>query len=211
MRADERSGAVFLVLLFLWGTLVAEPLHIYTHYIRKITESVMLFFGLDPATLWMRIVILIVFAVIGSVMIKLCETAIGPYIGTVLCILTLTGYIINSVMDHEMSIVVCAVFAVSLAILAFLHLTRNNEWLVWASDAFVLSHPVYILANMFFVPIAMTGETVDKILYITNYKDLNLARPFDGIIGIPAAVWGPFLAVLAVLPIAYFALTRRKS
>ena len=171
----------------------------------------MFFLGLDPATLWMRIVIVIVFAAAGSVLIKLSETAIGPYIGTVLCILTLTGYIINSVMDHEMSIVVCAVFAVCLAVLAFLHLTRNNECLKWASDTFVISHPVYILANLLFVPVAMTNETVDKVLYITNYMDLNLAKPFDGIIGIPAAVWGPFLAILAVLPVAYFALTRRKS
>jgi len=211
LRSDERSGAVFLVLIFLWGTLAAEPLHIYTHYIRKIVNLITGFLSLGTDSIMANIIVCVVIAASGCAWLKLSETSISPYIATVICGLTVIGLIINSLIDNSMSIIHLITCVVYLAILAFLHITKSKEYLLWASDVYICAHPVYLLANFMFVPISKLGKTVESFLYITRYKDMDLALPFDGLLHIHEAVWGSFIAVLAILPMIYFAMTRRKS
>ncbi|SCW30238.1 hypothetical protein SAMN02910456_00401 [Ruminococcaceae bacterium YRB3002] len=211
MRSDERSGAVFVALLFLWGTLLVEPLHIYTHYIRKVIDMAAVFLNIDTNGITVVLAVCLVMTAGGCLLIKLSETSWGHYIPTVILILTGIGYVINSFEDHDMSLTTMIVFAITLVLVALIHITRNDEYLLWAGDAFICSHAVYLLTNFMFVPLAGLGNVIGKILYITNYKDKNLAAPFDGLFGVPAAVWGSFIAIIAILPMIYLTFTRRKS
>ena len=212
MRSDERSGAVFIALLFLWGTLVAEPLHIYTHYIRKIVDACAMFFGVeDTSTAGVSIVVCIVFVALGVILLQVSDTTFAPFLGTLLFLITAIGYVINSIIDHNMSMVTVIVFVISAVVLAFFHITRDDKSLVWAGDIFIGAHAVYILTNFMFVPISKLGKTIDKILYSTNYQDKDLTTGFDGFLRIPGVVWGSFLAIISILPLVYLALTRRKS
>lgn len=211
MRSDERSGAVLVALLLLWGTLLAEPLHIYTHYIRKVTEYTAVTFNMPTETITMKIIIFIVFTATGCFLIKLSDSSFGPFLGTVTILSTFIGYIVNSFVDNEISIYTLCVFAVVLVILAVLHFKRSDQILKWAGDFVIASHAVYLLTNFMFVPLSHLGDTIGKILYITNYADTDLSYPFDGLIRIPAAVWGSFIAIISLLPMIYLAMTRRKS
>ena len=165
----------------------------------------------DISQILVSIVTCIVFAAMGCAMLKLSEMEAGSYLATAITILTAAGFVINAAGDGSMSVVHLITFVVYLGILAFLHLTRNGQVLRWAGDIFIGSHAVYLLTNFMFVPIASLGVTIDKILYITNYKDIDLARPFDGLFHIHEAIWGSFIAVIAILPMIYLAVTRRKS
>lgn len=211
MRSDERSGAVFAALLLLWGTLLAEPLHIYTHYIRKVTEYTAVTFNMPTDTILMKIIIFIVFTATGCFLFKLSDSSFGPFLGTTVILFTFAGYVANSFVDNDISLATVFVFASTLLILAILHLLRNDQILKWAGDFVIASHAVYLLTNFMFVPLSKLGETIGKILYITNYADTDLSYPFDGLIRIPAAVWGSFIALISLLPMVYLAMTRRKS
>ena len=211
MRSDERSGAIFIALLFLWGTLLAEPLHIYTHYIRKSVEEVTILLGIGTAGIVTKLAVDFTMIVLGCLLIKLSELSWSQFIPTVLLILTAVGYVINSIIDHDMSLTTMIVLAVALVLLALFHIAKGDEYLKWAGDMFICSHAVYILANFMFVPLASLGGVMDKILYITNYADTDLAAPFAGLFGVPEAVWGSFIAIISILPMIYLAFTRRKS
>jgi len=211
LRSDERSGAVFAVLLLLWGTLVAEPLHIYTHYFRKIVTHVTGLLGADNNSVWVSLVIVIVMTAAGCLLIKITETHFAPYLASVLTVLITVGYIINSIIDKDMSVICMAALGSYLAVIAIMHLAHKDDLLVWISDMYVFSHAVYVICNMMCIPLSRLGDTMSKILYITNYKDTDLAAPFDGLFSLPGSVWGSFIAVIAVIPFVYFALTRRKA
>lgn len=212
MRSDERSGAVFIALMFLWGTLLAEPLHIYTHYIRKTVDACAMFFGVEnTSSAGVNIAVCIVFVALGVVLLKLSDTTFAPFLGSLLLLISAIAYIINSIIDHNMTLVTVIVFVAAAVVLVFFHITRDEKLLVWAGDIFICSHAVYILTNFMFVPISKLGKTIDKILYITNYQDKDLTTGFDGFLRIPGVVWGSFLAVISILPLVYLAFTRRKS
>ena len=40
MRSEERAGVIAAILLFTWGTLVTEPLHIFTEFIFDVLMTV---------------------------------------------------------------------------------------------------------------------------------------------------------------------------
>ena len=41
MRSEERAGIISIVMLFLWGTLIAEPFHIFARYIAStVTDAI---------------------------------------------------------------------------------------------------------------------------------------------------------------------------
>ena len=188
-----------------------EPLHIYTHYCRKIVTSVADMFGADNNSVWVSIVIVIVMAAAGCLLIKITETHFAPYLASVLTVLTAVGFIINSIIDKDMSVICMAALGSYLAVIAILHLAHKDDLLVWLGDMYVFSHAVYVICNMMCIPLSKLGDTMSRILYITNYKDTDLSAPFDGLIRLPGSVWGSFIAVIALIPFIYFALTRRKA
>jgi len=167
--------------------------------------------NIDNHSVWVSLIVVIVMIAVGCLLIKITETHFAPYLASLLTILTTIGYIINSLIDKEMSMVCMATLGSFLAVIGILHLARKEDLLMWAGDIYVFSHAVYVIANMMCVPIARLGETAGKILYITNYTDTELSSPFAGVFKLPEAVWGSFLAIAAILPMAYLALTRRKA
>ena len=113
MRSDERSGAVFIALMFLWGTLLAEPLHIYTHYIRKTVDACAMFFGVEnTSSAGVSIAVCIVFVALGVVLLKLSDTTFAPFLGSLLLLISAIAYIINSIIDHNMTLVTVIVFVI---------------------------------------------------------------------------------------------------
>ena len=166
---------------------------------------------MEYPSITVNLTICVVMVVLGCLFIKLSETHFAPYIATTVCILTAVGYIINCIIDKDMSVICLITFAVSLGLLGIFHVTGKDTLLMWGSDMFIFSHAVYIVANLMLIPISRLGETAKKILYITNYADADLSAPLDGVIKMPAAVWGSFITIIALIPMVYLALTRRKA
>ena len=91
------------------------------------------------------------------------------------------------------------------------YLTKFEKGLKWYTDVYTYSLSIALINSLLFVPVAKLNGIVDKILYITNYNDINITAPFAGHAGIPEFVWGLFLTAFAVLPIIYFATSNKRK
>ena len=92
-----------------------------------------------------------------------------------------------------------------------LYLMKFEKGLKWYTDVYTYSLGIALINSLLFVPLAKLNGIVDKILYITNYNDINITAPFAGLAGIPEIVWGLFLTAFAVLPIIYFATSNKRK
>ena len=195
----------------MWGTLAAEPLHIYTHYVRKMTETAGETVGIKSVSIGMTIVVTIIMVIAACLLIKISETKFSTYIATVMTVLTGTGYIINSIIDHDMDLKLLVTTAVLLLVLALFHIFRMDQFLKTAGDIYICAHIVYVVTNLILVPVSKLAPFLEKVLYITRYRDTDLSLPFAGTLSIPQAVWGAFIAIIALIPVTYLMFTRRRA
>jgi len=211
LNSGDKSGIVLVILFFLWGTLVAEPLHIYTHYVRKITETAGETVGIRGVSIGMTVVITVIMVIVSCLLIKISETKYSIYIATAMTILTGIGYIINSIIDHDMDLKLLVTTALMLLVLAVFHIFHMDQFLKTAGDVYICAHIVYLVTNLMLVPVSKLAPFLEKVLYITRYRDTDLSLPLAGTLSIPQAVWGAFIAIIALIPTAYLMLTRRRA
>ena len=211
MNSGDKSGIVLVILFLLWGTLVAEPLHIYTHYVRKITETAGETVGLKSVSIGMTVIITVIMVIVACLLIKISETKYSIYTATVMTVLVGIGYIINSIIDHDMDLKLLVTTAVMLLILAAFHIFRMDQFLKTAGDIYICAHIVYLVTNLMLVPVSKLAPFLEKVLYITKYRDTDLSLPLAGTLSIPQAVWGAFIAIIALIPVTYLMFTRRRA
>lgn len=209
MRSEERAGIISVVMLFLWGTLVAEPFHIFARFIASgVTYA---FKGLGAGGIVMSLAIYFIVAAVIILMQKLASTKLGVYmpcaISTVFIALLVAKSLINSsvVFSDAICLAIPAVFGV------IFYITKFEKGLKWFTDIYTYALAVALLNSLLFVPLSKLNGILDKFLYITNYNDLDITGSFSGLAGIPELVWGFFLAAFAVLPIIYLATSSRRK
>lgn len=209
MRSEERAGIISVVMLFLWGTLIAEPFHIFARYIAKAIGYATKGMG-DHSILVALITYVVVVAAIVLLQL-LSQTKLRNFMPCILsagCIamLVIRG-IFRSYVDYgeAISLAVPAIAAI------IFYLTKFEKGLKWYTDVYTYSLSIALINSLLFVPVAKLNGIVDKILYITNYNDINITAPFAGLAGIPEFVWGLFLTAFAVLPIIYFATSNKRK
>ena len=209
MRSEERAGVISILMLFLWGTLITEPFHIFVRFISTCVTYA--FRGLGAGNIFMSLALYFIVVAVIVLLQKLASTKIGTYIpcaiSTGAIVLLLIKFLVNSSVDF--SDAVCLAIPAVLAVIFYL--TKFEKGLKWFTDVYTYSIAVALLNSLIFVPLAKLNGVLDKILYITNYNDLDITGSFSGLAGIPEIVWGLFLAAFAILPIIYLATSSRRK
>lgn len=208
MRSNERAGIVSVIMLFLWGTLLTEPFHIFADYIAGAARlSVKGLHGNDV------ICALAEYAVLLLVMIlmqKLINTKAETYIPCIVAIGSALAFCFTSMTDGHIDLKKGILLAVSVAVVMLFYVIKQETLLKWAAAVYTYSISTAMLTALVFVPLSKMNATLDKILYITRYNGIHITGAFAGAAGLPELVWGIFLAVLASFPIIFFATQKGK-
>lgn len=209
MRSNERAGIVSVIMLFLWGTLLTEPFHIFADYIAGAARLSMKRIGGNGI-----LCALAEFAVLLMVMLlmqKLINTKAETFMPCVIAIGSALAFCLKSVTDGRIDLRKGILLAITLAIVMILYIIKSEALLKWAAAVYTYSISTALLTALVFVPLSKMNGVLDKILYITRYNGLQITGPFAGIAGLPELVWGIFFAIVAAVPIVFLATQKGKA
>ena len=208
MRSEERAGIISSVMLFLWGTLIAEPFHIFARYIAVAVTYAMRALGAGNLITSLALYLIVVSVII--LLQKIAKTRLGLFIPCAISVVFIAMLIVRSVVNSSVGFSDAICLAIPAVLSVILYATKFEKGLQWFSDCYIYSLAVAMINSLICVPLAGLNGIVSKILYITRYNDLEITGSFKGLAGIPELVWGFFLFAFAVLPIAYLAMTSRR-
>lgn len=209
MRSEERAGIISILMLFLWGTLIAEPFHIFARYIAAGVTYVLRKAG--AGEIITSVVLYLAAVAVIILMQKLSQTKICVYMPCAIAVLFIAMLVIRSLVNHSVDYVDAVCLAIPAVAGIILYLTRFEKGLKWFTDIYTYSLAVALLNSLLFVPLSRLNPVVDKILYITNYNDFDITRSLNGLAGIPELVWGLFLTAFAVFPVLFLATSNRRK
>ena len=211
MRSEERSGIVFLVLLFLWGTLVTEPFRYFVTIINDwlfgFTDKI----GLSEHNRISTIIVAVILTLITVGLLKLSSTSASNYFAPVFSSFTLTVFLVRSMLAKDINVKLAVVLIIAVVvILITLFLKIERIW-IWLSDLFIFSFPVFLINAWVFTPISSISEKMSKIMFVSYKSNVDFALSFDGLFTLPSLVWGIFFEIIMLLPVIYFVVGRRKG
>ena len=211
MRSEERAGLIAAILLFTWGTLVTEPLHIFTNLVFALIEKGTTKLALSSDTKAGVLVTIVAAAVLSLVLMLLTRTKAVSYMPCAFVIITTVGYVTKCILSKRYVLSSTIAISLALAAIGIVYILRLKRVVLWIADVYILSIGMHILTGAFFIPLKGIGSVLDKILYVTLRQHGNLMKPFAGFLHIPAAVWGIFFTILLLLPTAYYSFSRKKG
>ena len=209
MRSNERAGIVSVIMLFLWGTLLTEPFHIFVDYISGAARLSVK--GLGGNEILCALASYVVLILVMLLLQKLILTKAGTYIPCLLAVVTGGAFCYKSFFDGHIDLKRGIILAVSVAVVMLFYIIKNDTLLLWAASVYTYSISTALLTALLFVPLSKLSSTVGKILYITRYNTIKITEPFNGIAGLPELVWGLFLLIVASFPIVFLATQKGKS
>ena len=209
MRSEERAGIISVVMLFLWGTLIAEPFHIFARYIAKTVGYAVK--GLGDQSILASIIMYVVVAASIILLQLLSQSKLRNFMPCILSAGCIAMLVIRGIFRSYVDYVEAISLALPAIAAIIFYLTKFEKGLKWFTDVYIYSLAIALINSLMFVPLAKLNGVVDKILYITNYNDINITAPFAGLAGIPELVWGLFLTAFAVIPIIYLATSNRRK
>ncbi len=209
MRSEERAGIISILMLFLWGTLITEPFHIFARFIAKAVQYASKGAGISGIAFSLALYVVVVSVII--LLQKFEPTKLGVFIPCAISSAFILMVVIRSI--HNRSVVIGDVIAIAIpAVVALIfYILKFETGLKWFTDIYTYSLAIALINSLIFVPIAKLNGGVAKVLYITRYNELDITGSFAGLAGIPELVWGLFLAAFAVLPIIYLATIGRRK
>ncbi len=209
MRSNERAGIVSFIMLFLWGTLLTEPFHIFADYIAGAARLSVKGIGGNDI-----LCALAEFAVLLMVMLlmqKLINTKAETFMPCVIAIGSALAFCLKSFTDGRIDLKKGILLAIALAVVMLFYIFKSESLLKWAAVVYTYSISTALLNALVFVPLSKMNGVLGKILYITRYNGLHITGPFAGIAGLPELVWGLFFAIVAALPIIFLATQKGKA
>jgi hypothetical protein len=209
MRSNERAGIVRVIMLFLWGTLLTEPFHIFVDYISGAARLSVK--GLGGNDILCALASYVVLILVILLLQKLIITKAGTYIPCILAIVTAGAFCYKSLYDGHIDLKRGIILAVSVAVVMLFYIIKNDSLLLWAASVYTYSISTALITALLFVPLSKLNSTVGKILYITRYNTIKITEPFNGVAGLPELVWGIFLVLVASFPIVFLATQKGKS
>ena len=209
MRSNERAGIVSVIMLFLWGTLLTEPFHIFVEYISGAARLSVK--GLGGNDILCALASYVVLILVILLLQKLIITKAGTYIPCLLAIVTAGAFCYKSLYDGHIDLKRGIILAVSVAVVMLFYIIKNDSLLLWAATVYTYSISTALITALLFVPLSKLNSTVGKILYITRYNTIKITEPFNGVAGLPELVWGIFLVLVASFPIVFLATQKGKS
>ena len=209
MRSEERAGIISIVMLFLWGTLIAEPFHIFARYIASGVSYAMK--GLGAPAVVTSIALYIIVVLVILLLQKVTKTKVCIYIPCIISTFLILLLVFKSIVDSSVNTVDALCLAIPAVVSVVFYLLKFKTGLKWFADIYTYSLAIALLNSLLFVPVSRLNGVVDKILYITNYNDLLITDSFSGLAGIHEIIWGAFFTAFAVFPIIYLATSSRRK
>ena len=209
MRSEERAGIISIVMLFLWGTLIAEPFHIFARYIASGVTYGMQGLGANEVVISVVLYVLVVLVIL--LLQKVSKSKAGIYIPCIISTFLIAMLVVKSIIDSSVNTVDAICLAIPAVIAGLFYLAKFKTGLKWFADTYIFALAIALLNSLLFVPIAKLNDTVAKILYITRYNDLKITESLSGLAGIHEIVWGVFFVAFAVFPIIYLATSGRRK
>ena len=196
-------------MLFLWGTLITEPFHIFARFIAKAVHYASKGVGISGIAFSLALYVVVVSVII--LLQKFEPTKAGVFIPCAISTAFILMIVVRSV--HNRSVVIGDVIAIAIpAVVALIfYVLKFEKGLKWFTDTYTYSLVIALINSLVFIPIAKLNGGVAKVLYITRYNDLDITSSFAGLAVIPELVWGLFLTAFAVLPIIYLATIGRRK
>jgi len=209
MRSEERAGIISVLMLFLWGTLITEPFHIFARFIARAVQYACNGMGISGIAFSLILYVIVVSIVI--LMQKLEPTRLGNFIPCAISTVFIAMLLVKTFLNRSIAIGDAISLAIPAAVALALYIIKYEKGLKWFTDAYTYSLAIALINSLVFVPIARNGGIASKILYITKYNNLDITSSFAGLAGIPEVVWGLFLTAFAVLPMIYLATIGRRK
>ena len=209
MRSEERAGIISVLMLFLWGTLITEPFHIFARFIARAVQYACKGIGIKGIAFSIVLYLIVVSVVI--LMQKLVPTRLGNFIPCAISVVFIAMLLVKTFMNRSIAISDAVSLAIPAAIALAFYILKFEKGLKWFTDTYTYSLAIALINSLIFVPISGFGGAASKILYITKYNDLDITSAFAGLAGIPELVWGLFLTAFAILPMIYLATIGRRK
>lgn len=196
-------------MLFLWGTLLTEPFHIFADYIAGAARLSVK--GLGGNDILCALAEFAVLLIVMLLMQKLINTKVETFIPCVVAIVSSLAFCLKSVTDGRLDLGKGILLAIALAVVMLFYIFKSESLLKWAAAVYTYSISTALLNALVFVPLSKMNGVLGKILYITRYNGVHITGAFSGIAGLPELVWGLFFAILAALPIVFLATQKGKA
>ncbi|PWJ69766.1 hypothetical protein B0O40_2139 [Ruminococcaceae bacterium R-25] len=209
MRSEERAGIISFLMLFLWGTLITEPFHIFARFIARAVQYACKGIGIKGIAFSLVLYLIVVSVVI--LMQKLEPTRLGNFIPCAISVVFISMLLVKTFLNRSIAISDAVSLAIPAAIALAFYILKFEKGLKWFTDTYTYSLAVALINSLIFVPISGFGGAASKFFYITKYNDLDITSAFAGLAGIPELVWGLFLAAFAILPMIYLATIGRRK
>ena len=134
MRSEERAGIISIVMLFLWGTLIAEPFHIFARYIATGVSYAMK--GLGAPAVVSSIVLYIITVLVILLLQKVTQTKVCIYIPCIISTLLILLLVFKSIVDSSVNTVDALCLAIPAVVSVIFYLFKFKTGLKWFSDIY---------------------------------------------------------------------------
>lgn len=203
MRSEERSGIVFLFVLFLWGTPVTEPFRVFAEYLSKFLFDFSDKIKLNEEGIPANILNFVFLCIIGVLLLLLSKTKFVTVMPLLALQLTITVMVIYILRDYIFDTKRMAVYLVLLVAVSLLFALRKEKILIWLADLYIFSIPVFLLCGLLL-------KNFNAMNFIAGKQTVSYSECFNGVFGINGILWGLFWLILVFLPLIYNIPGRRK-
>ena len=200
-----------VILLFLWGTLITEPLRVILDIFCELLTGSLSRIGIAADGYVGNSLIILVFALLSLGMTVISKTAVSDYIPCIMGCFTLGIYLIRALVNGSLEYPKVISLVILLIILAVLYFLSLSKPLLWVTDLFVYSPAMFLVAGLILKPLWKMSGIMSVLFYSGRFQSVDLAERYSALLKLPGIVWGIFFSIILLLPTAYYSAGRKKG
>ena len=209
MKSGVRGFIISALLFLFWGTFIAGPFRYLALAFRNVSYSVAGIFKLPAIAEVLVVTLFLAIVILGYLLLSARKPA--HYFaggGAILSVLYYIYICFNNRSFDGLAFPVALGLAVALIFLLF-DLKRAGLWL---GDAYFFAVPVLLFYEFIMTPLYRTLQITDNPLApFIDVESTSLATRWGNVLSVPMLVWGIFLFVIILLPVAHFSKDRKKG
>ena len=130
MRSEERAGIISILMLFLWGTLITEPFHIFARFIARAVHYACKGIGISGIAASLILYVVVVSVVI--LMQKLAPTKLGVFIPCAISVVFIAMLLVKAFMNRSVVVSDALCLAVPAAIALVFYIMKFEKVYIFA-------------------------------------------------------------------------------
>lgn len=209
MKKRERTIISFIILLFLWGTILTGPFRYFAWMTRDAGSYAMGKLAAGGDFKVFAAYLISILCMVGLFILGRSKNR--GLLCAVCAISSLCFYLVQSggvIMTNQ---TVPLFIAIGLALALIASVIRTNAIEQWLSDLFVLSIPVMIVYDALLTPLFSFLKLGTDIF--APYIEISPSSIFMDVTFLhwPVLVWGLIITALAIIPTVYFTTSQKAS